>query len=216
MRTHPLKDEDIVPGEWTHRQLQCDEHGDTRHAACETGVPGVRVFECVQCMRDEQICKLPCLPEPLPPFVPDEKPTNPKDACAIDRAPLGIVPLPALVEESLALFEGLLKYGAHNYTIKGVRASVYVFACGRHLLKYYFGQNRDTTTGVHHLGNARACLAVLLDAEHRGKLEDDRPPALPEVDALFEHAATVMRGLIALYGGRNPRHYTIADTEPKG
>ncbi len=216
MRTYPLKNKDVVPGEWLHSHGRCHQHGDDATLARPLGQGGefIGPMVCVQCMRDEQEAMLADYRGERPPA--DEKPTNPKDACAIDRPPLGIVPLPALVEESLALFEGLLKYGAHNYTIKGVRASVYVFACGRHLLKYYFGQNRDTTTGVHHLGNARACLAVLLDAEHRGKLEDDRPPALPDVDALFEHAATVMRGLIELYGGRNPRHYTIADTEPKG
>lgn len=143
----------------------------------------------------------------------DSQPTNPKDAAAHDRA---IMPplLPALVEEGLALFEGLSKYGANNYAIVGVRSSVYVYACARHLFKWYFGQEHDAVTCVHHLGNARACLGILLDAQHRKILQDDRPPALPDMDALFERASEVMRHLTALYADRKPRNYTIADTPP--
>lgn len=144
---------------------------------------------------------------------PPTKGTNPKDAAATDRPPLGLAPTVALVEESLAWFEGMLKYGAHNYTIAGIRTSVYVFAAGRHLLKFWCGQDRDATTGVHHLASVRACCGALLDASYRGKLTDDRPPALPELDELFAHASTVMSGLLSLYGDRKPRHYTIDDTE---
>lgn len=143
----------------------------------------------------------------------DTKPSNPKDVAAHDRAPLGCIPIVAVIEESLALFEGALKYGWNNYTIVDVRSSVYVFGCARHLFKFYFGQDRDPVSKVHHLGNAKACLSILMDAQWRGKLIDDRPPALPRLDAVFEHAATVMQGLTQLYGGRAPRHYTIADTE---
>lgn len=141
------------------------------------------------------------------------KPTNPKDQAAVDRSALGLIPTTALVHEALAWYEGLLKYGAHNYTIKGVRSSVYVFGTLRHTLKWWCGQRTDAKTGVHHLGSARACLGVLLDAEQRGKLEDDRPPALPGVDELFSSASEIMRRLFSLYGDDKPRHYSIADTE---
>ena len=143
------------------------------------------------------------------------KPSNPKDQAAVDRAPLGLVPVVAIVEEALAFAEGLLKYGAHNYTIVGVRSSVYVFACARHLFKWWLGQEKDPQTGVHHLGAARASLGVLLDAQYRQKLTDDRPPSLdPAVlDAVFARAELVLRSLSDLYGSRAPRHYTIADTE---
>lgn len=146
------------------------------------------------------------------PLTEDSKPSNPKDSAATDR--IGpVVPLVATLEEALAFFEGALKYGWHNYTVVGVRASVYVFAACRHIFKFYCGQDRDPVSRVHHLGNARACLAVLLDAQHRGKLVDDRPPALPDMDALFDRTAEVMRHLTALYGDRKPRNYTIADSE---
>jgi hypothetical protein len=139
------------------------------------------------------------------------KPSNPKQAAAHDRATFAI-PLVALVEEGLALFEGALKYGWWNYTVAGARSSTYVFAAFRHIFKWYCGQTHDPVSGIHHLGNARACLGVIMECEHRGILTDDRPPAVPELDALFERVAAVMQNLITLYGARDPRHYTIADT----
>lgn len=168
------------------------------------------LFERLYCPKHNTYLResLAARPEPT-------KDTNPKDSAAVDRAPLALVPTVALVEESLAWFEGLLKYGAHNYTVAGIRTSVYVFGAGRHLLKYWCGQDRDPVTGVHHLASVRANCGALLDTAHRGKLTDDRPPALPRVDELFTHAATVMGGLLSLYGDRKPRHYTIDDSEPK-
>lgn len=214
---YPLNDEDIVPGEWSHSRATCAAHGETGFALDLRRLSETVRRRCIQCMRNEQVPTQTQIKTESGPMRQENvllKPTNPKDQAAGDRAQL-LPPLPALVEEGLAFFEGVLKYGAHNYTIKGVRASVYAFATARHLAKWYFGQDRDAVTNVHHLGNARACLGVLLDAEHRGKLEDDRPPALPDIDALFAHATTVMQGLISLYGGTTPRHYTIADTEEK-
>lgn len=143
----------------------------------------------------------------------DQKPSNPKDAAGTTRAPLHLLPLPALVAWSSAHLEGGLKYGFWNWTIVGVRSSVYVAAAARHIFKWFFGQRVDAKTGVHHLGYAMACLAIIIDAEHREKLVDDRPPALPKLDELFEQAEATAKQLIGLYGSVNPKHYTIADTE---
>lgn len=143
----------------------------------------------------------------------DSKPTNPKDAAAHDRAPLHYFPLPALIQWSLAQMEGGSKYGFWNWTIVGVRASVYVAAAARHLFKWFFGQTNDPKTGVHHLGYCMACCAILIDAEWRQKLTDDRPPALPRLDELFVQAEATMQRLAVLFGDRRPRHYTIADSE---
>lgn len=139
--------------------------------------------------------------------------SNPKDAAAIDRAPFHLLPLPAILQWSLAHAEGGLKYGWWNWTIVGVRASVYVAAAARHLFKWFFGQRHDPKTGVHHLGYCMACCAILIDAEWREKLTDDRPPALPRLDDLFEMAEKQMAVLAGLFGDRKPRNYTIADTE---
>jgi hypothetical protein len=145
--------------------------------------------------------------------VTDYKPTNPKDAAGTARSALHALPIVALVEEALALLEGALKYGANNWTVEGVRASVYVSACARHLFKWFFGQTRDATTNVHHLASARACLGILLDAEARKVLTDDRPPSLPELDALFTNAENVARNLFKLYGDTKPRNFTIEDSK---
>lgn len=139
------------------------------------------------------------------------KSSNPKDVAGSTRAPLHVIPVTALVEESLAFLEGMLKYGAYNWTVEGVQSSVYVAACARHVFKWFFGQQRDPVTQVHHLASARACLGILLDAEYRDKLNDDRPPALPRLDELFTNAERVVKELFKLYGDAKPRHYTIRD-----
>lgn len=207
---YPAPGTEPTPGEFTHRTLPCETHGNALHARPhESQGMGPQPFVCVPCAGAKPIRTFWTSDE----HIPETKDTNPKDAIADGKVPLGTIPLPAVVEESLALLEGALKYGSSNWTISGVRASVYVFACIRHVLKWYFGQQRDTTTQVHHLGNARACLAILLDAEHRGKLNDDRPPSAPDIDALFARAEDVIKNLHKLYGDQKPRHYTIADSE---
>lgn len=135
------------------------------------------------------------------------KPSNPKDVLGTNRAPFDLVSDIAIAEESLAMAEGGLKYGKFNYRAIGVRASIYLDAARRHIAKWKNGEERDQKTGVHHLGSARACLGILLEAQGMGNLTDDRPPVMPgfsgQVDALEER----MSHLVTLYGDRNPRHY---------
>jgi hypothetical protein len=52
---------------------------------------------------------------------------------------------------------------------------VYVDAALRHLNAWFDGEQEASDSGVHHLGHARACMAILLDAEATGNLIDDRP-----------------------------------------
>lgn len=145
--------------------------------------------------------------------VPETKSSNPKDAASTTRAPLHAIPVAALVEEALAMLEGMLKYGANNWTLEGVRASVYIAAAARHTFKWFFGQQRDPVTLVHHLASARACLGLLLDAEYRQVLRDDRPPSLHKLDELFSNAENVAKNLFTLYGDVRPKHYTIDDSK---
>lgn len=137
---------------------------------------------------------------------------NPKDLAGAARSPLALVPLVALNEEALAFLEGALRYGAWNWTLEGVRASVYMSACCRHLFRWFLGQTRDTNSNVHHLASARACLAILIDAEYRKVLTDDRPPSLPRLDELFADCEKVAINLFKMYGDRKPRNYTIDDS----
>lgn len=143
---------------------------------------------------------------------PDEKPTNPKDALGTDRIPLSIVSAVANAEEALALLEGMCKYGAHNFRVIGVRASIYLDAAARHLAKYTLGEDRDPKTGVHHLGSVRACTGIILDTAARGLLTDDRPPSQHDFSDYIDNLEKRVKHLKEIFKDRNPRHYTKADT----
>jgi hypothetical protein len=43
------------------------------------------------------------------------------------------------------------------------------------LFAWFDGEEVASDSGVHHLGHAMACLAILLDAQETGNLVDDRP-----------------------------------------
>jgi hypothetical protein len=104
----------------------------------------------------------------------ETKDTNPKDVIAVDKLPLHLWPMTATALGAVALLDGALKYGRTNWRVSGVRASVYVDACGRHLAKWFEGEELDPESGVPHLGHALACLAILADAQAADRLNDDR------------------------------------------
>jgi hypothetical protein len=104
------------------------------------------------------------------------KESNPKDAIGIKKVPFSTVPSPVVAEVGLAMLEGALKYGRHNYRAIGVRSSVYYDACFRHLTAWWEGEDIDPESGLSHITKALACLMVLRDADIIGKLVDDRPP----------------------------------------
>ena len=65
-------------------------------------------------------------------------------------------------------------------------ASVYIDACKRHIDLYFdCSQQCASDSGVHNLGHAMACLAIIIDAEHNGTLTDDRPYPCVDGDALL-------------------------------
>lgn len=105
------------------------------------------------------------------------KESNPKDAVGVKKAPFSTVPAPVVAEVGLAMLEGALKYGRHNYRAIGVRTSVYYDAALRHLTAWWEGQDIDPDSGLSHLVKAIACLVVVRDAEMIGKMVDDRPPS---------------------------------------
>lgn len=111
---------------------------------------------------------------------------NPKAGQGAKKFSLRHLPLPAAIEVNRALEDGVWKYGAANWRITGVDASVYVDACMRHLLQWYDGsQERASDSGVHNLGHAMACLAILIDAQANGQLIDDRPAKCVDTDKLL-------------------------------
>ena len=103
---------------------------------------------------------------------------NPKTAIGLKKPPLGYVPSVAIAHEAMAFKDGARKYGPANWREKGVSASVYYHAALRHLASWWEGEENAEDSGAHHLGHARACLAIILDAQFANTLNDDRPPAV--------------------------------------
>lgn len=110
----------------------------------------------------------------------ETKDTNPKDALGIRKAPMSTVSMPVLLELGVAMMEGGLKYGRHNYRVIGVRASVYYDALMRHMGAWWEGEDIDADSGVNHVTKAIATLVVLRDAMIQDKMVDDRPPKSKE------------------------------------
>ena len=106
----------------------------------------------------------------------DTKASNPKDRFGSQKVPITVIPFPVLWELGIAMEEGALKYGAHNYRDAGVRASVYIDACvARHLGAWWEGEDLDPDSNLSHITKAIASLTVLRDSMIRGNWVDDRP-----------------------------------------
>ncbi len=101
--------------------------------------------------------------------------SNPKTRVGITKAPMHLVPSVPIIHESLAFADGAAKYGPFNWRDEPVSSSVYLAAAKRHLDAWFDGEDFAADSGVHHLAHVRACMAILLDAEAAGTLNDDRP-----------------------------------------
>lgn len=73
--------------------------------------------------------------------------------------------------------DGARKYNSFNWRANKVQADIYVDAAFRHLSSWFEREEIAPDSGVHHLGHAMACLAILLDAQETGNLVDNRPKA---------------------------------------
>jgi len=117
--------------------------------------------------------------------------TNPKDLQGSKKVPLGQVCPVAMAHEACAMLDGDLKYGYRNWREKNVVANIYIHAALRHLQSWAEKQEVAEDSGVHHLGHARACLGILLDAQANGNLIDDRAAGVfPEVAHQLEDWVT--------------------------
>jgi hypothetical protein len=136
---------------------------------------------------------------------------NPKDACGIKKVPFSTVSMPVMAEVGLAMLEGALKYGRHNYRVVGVRASVYFDALMRHMGAWWEGEDIDPDSGLSHVTKAIATLVVLRDSMIRNKLCDDRPPKCYPgwVNALNTRAA----GLVEKFPKPMPAHLATDESE---
>ena len=100
---------------------------------------------------------------------------NPKDALGAAKVPLSLVPPSAVIHCAEAFRNGAEKYGPYNWREKDVKASIYVDAALRHIYSWFDGEECAQDSGVHHLGHAMACLAILIDAYETKGLEVDIP-----------------------------------------
>jgi hypothetical protein len=140
----------------------------------------------------------------------DTKLSNPKEAIGDTKVPLWLLSGTAKIKWAMAQFAGMLKYGAWNWRVAGVRHSTYISAIERHLEGIKAGETYDHVDGTDHYGNIMACAAIILDAREAGMLNDDRPPSVDHRPALAE-AEALMAKLKVQYADKAPRHYTIED-----
>lgn len=124
----------------------------------------------------------------------DKKESNPKDLVGSKKVSLSRVSSFVLMDMSLGMLEGDRKYGGHNYRVAAVRASVYYEATMRHLMAWWEGEDIDKASGLSHITKALSSLAVLRDAMHNNKMNDDRPPKLEDgwIDELNKKAALII------------------------
>lgn len=141
--------------------------------------------------------------------------SNPKDAAGRAKLPLHLWPASATAYGSLGFLEGECKYGRNNFRGTSVAASVYVAAAMRHITAWFEGEENSADTGNPHLGNALACLAILVDAKVNGTLIDDRnfvpdPGAHGRmIEALVQQSAS----LKAQFADKKPKHYDARDNK---
>lgn len=137
---------------------------------------------------------------------------NPKDAIGSTKVPMSLVPATFIAETALAFLEGKEKYGQVNWRAAPIRASVYIDAAYRHLSKFSECQERDPETGVHHLGNAGACLGILIDAAAHGTLVDDRNYTRHNMVASYiDNLCSKVKHIQNLFRDKNPKDWTKAD-----
>lgn len=138
---------------------------------------------------------------------------NPKDAAGRAKVPLHLWPASATAAGAMGFLEGMLKYGRNNFRATPVAASVYVAAAKRHLDGWMEGADTAADTENLHLGNALACIAILVDAQVNGTLIDDRN-FVPDEGAYERFVASLapqVAHLQELFAGRDPKHWDARD-----
>jgi hypothetical protein len=168
---------------------------------------------------------VPVTVEPIHAALDALKPsTNPKDAIGSVKLPLHLWPAEATALGCLGMLEGRCKYGRNNYIAgEGVIASIYVDAAKRHLDAWFSGEefnpdlvftaDGEPVVGLSHLGNALACIAIIVKAQAHGKLIDDRDfSGEPGAYRKFvEQVTPLVKKIQGKFADKNPKHYTIAD-----
>jgi hypothetical protein len=137
------------------------------------------------------------------------KQTNPKDMVGSRKLAFSVLPWRVLIGVALAMLEGMVKYGRHNYRAAGVRASVYFDAVvGRHLTQWWEGEDIDAASNLHHIDKAIAGLMVMRDSMLQGNFTEDRPP---RGNVNMDEANTRAAAIIEMHKDKSPKHWTIND-----
>lgn len=123
--------------------------------------------------------------------------TNPKTRFGMSKPGIYAIPPVALLHCGAGMNDGCVKYGLTNWREHEVSASVYYNAAFRHMAAWWDGERVASDSGVHHLGHVMACCAILLDAEHMGKLNDDRPAIPGPFSRVVAEMTTPMREVVA-------------------
>lgn len=142
-----------------------------------------------------------------------EKLSNPKDIIGASKLPLHLWPATATAMGCLAFLEGALKYGRSNFRVVGVRSSIYKDALDRHMNAWFEGEEIDPESGLPHLAKALACIAIIIDAQAAGELNDDRM-VNGGYHQLVKDLTPHVERLKAIHADKSPKHYTIQDNNP--
>jgi hypothetical protein len=124
--------------------------------------------------------------------------SNPKDLLGVKKPDMTKIPAIAILWESLAMMDGGGKYGPFNWRANAVVASIYIAALKRHVDAWFEGETYAEDSRCHHLGHARACLGILLDAEATGNMIDDRPVTEGSTEAYAKTMALVTSKIPAM------------------
>jgi hypothetical protein len=100
---------------------------------------------------------------------------NPKDAAAMARVPMHLLPPVGAIYGAMACRDGAVKYGSFNWRERAISLTQYIGAMQRHLLSLLDGEDCASDSKLPHLAHVIATAAILLDAQAAGALLDDRP-----------------------------------------
>lgn len=116
--------------------------------------------------------------------------SNPKDRLGVQKVPVGMMyPTIARIETARVFADSAPIYGAVNWRVKKVKASVYIDAIERHMICIIAGEDIDEKSGLPHLAHVNACTAILMEADALGNLIDDRFERDPGAAALAKYTA---------------------------
>ena len=100
---------------------------------------------------------------------------NPKDLFGVRKVPsYSVVPSTSMIYEALGMWNGAERYGPFNWRDHPVQCMVYIDALERHIKAFVAGQHMDPKSGMPHLGHAKACIGIIIDALETGNLIDNR------------------------------------------